>query len=230
MEQAIRITGFLAMLAAILFSIGDVFLLAGTARLEDYPKLKPYEKLLSGAEKMVDFPFWRLAWGALLGVFAAPLTLAGFWQIYHGLASASPNAALPPVLIWVVTAVVGAFVHGTFYFFGEYVQALNNVSEDSRPVIVEMIKRHKKILIVSYAPLLLLIVVASIWFSVLVASGGTHFPVWMAAVNPVTLTIAWLLVKRILPRFIRDNAEGAGFNIAYFFFFLMTTITLWNSF
>ena len=77
MEQAIRITGFLGMLAAILYAIGDVLLLAGRARIEDYPKLKPYEKLLSGAERMVALPFSRLAWGALLGVFATPLTLAG---------------------------------------------------------------------------------------------------------------------------------------------------------
>lgn len=226
MDQAIRITGFLGMLAAILYSVGDAFLLAGRARIEDYPNLKPYEKLLSGTERMAALPFWRLAWGALLGVFATPLTLAGFWQIYQGL---QPAAALPPVSLWVVSAVVGAFVHGTFYFFGEYVQALNRVGADSQPVIAGMIERHKKVLIVSYAPVLLLAVIASFWFSILVASGGTRFPVWMAAVNPVTLFVTWLVVKRILPAFVRENAEGAGFNIAYFGFFLATTIALWNS-
>jgi hypothetical protein len=228
MEQAVRVTGILAMLAALLYGIGDVFLLAGKVNLDDYPKLKPYAKLLSDTERMVAFPFWRLAWGALLGVFATPLYLAGMWQIYHGLSPLGLNAALPPVLIWVVSAVIGAFVHGTFYFFGEYVQALNKVGDDSQHVIVGMIERHKKILIISYAPVLLLAVIASIWFSALVAFGGSRFPVWMAAVNPVTLTVAWLLSKRVLPGFIRDRLEGAGFNIAYFFFFLMTTITLWN--
>ena len=64
--------------------------------------------------------------------------------------------------------------------------------------------------------------------SVLVALGRTVFPVWMAAVNPVTMTIAWMLVKRILPQFVRDWTEGAGFNIAYFFFFACVTITLWK--
>ena len=37
-----------------------------------------------------------------------------------------------------------------------------------------------------------------------------------------------LLLKRVLPQFIRDATEGAGFNIAYFVFFLCTSITLWN--
>jgi hypothetical protein len=65
-------------------------------------------------------------------------------------------------------------------------------------------------------------------FSVLVASGATSFPTWMAYVNPVTLTIAWLLMKRILPQFVRDATEGAGFNIAFFAFFVCSTLNLWN--
>ncbi len=111
---------------------------------------------------------------------------------------------------------------------GEYVQALNNVKEDSQDVIVKMIKRHKKVLIISYAPVLIIIVIASIMFSILVSSGNTAFPAWMMWINPVTMTIAWLILKRILPQFIRDAAEGAGFNIAYLAFFACTTITLWN--
>jgi hypothetical protein len=61
-----------------------------------------------------------------------------------------------------------------------------------------------------------------------VASGKTLFPVWMAAINPVTMTLVWLLIKRILPQFVRDHTEGAGFNIAYLAFFACTTATLWN--
>ena len=226
MEHTLRLTGILAMLAAVLYSIGDALLLAGKANLEDFPRLKPHEKLLSGAERMVSLSFPRMAWGALLGVFATPLFLAGFWQLYQGLAGGS--AALPPILIWVASSVVGAFVHGTFFFFGEYVQTLNAVDVEVQPVILRLIERHKKILIVSYLPVLLFAVIASIWFSVLVASGDTSFPIWMAAVNPVTLFVAWLLGKRLLPRAARESVEGAGFNIAYFFFFLITTLLLWN--
>ena len=76
--------------------------------------------------------------------------------------------------------------------------------------------------------LMILIIIASILFSLLVASGRTAFPVWMAAINPVTMTVAWLAVKRILPQFVRDATEGAGFNIAFLAFFACTTITLWN--
>lgn len=231
MEQLppfLRITGSLALLGAFLYAIGDVLLLASKASLDHYPKLKPFAKLLSDAEKMVVLSPNRMIWGALIGVFATPLILAGFWQIYQGLNGANQTLALITVLLFAIASVIGAFVHGTFYFMGEYVQALNKVEDGSQPVIADMIARHRKVLVITYAPVLILILIASILFSILVASGRTAFPVWMAAINPVTMTIAWMLMKRILPQFVRDWTEGAGFNIAYLVFFACTTITLWN--
>ncbi|MEW6086015.1 MAG: DUF6796 family protein [Chloroflexota bacterium] len=224
----LRITGILAFIGALLYAIGDVLLLASKVNLDDYPKLKPFAKLLSDAEKMVVLSSNRMIWGALLGVFATPLVLIGFWQVYQGLGGADASAVLATVGLFGSASVVGAFVHGTFYYMGEYIQALNNVGEESQAVIVEMIERHKKVLIISYAPVLIFIIIASILFSILVVSGKTAFPVWMAWVSPFTMTIAWLVVKRILPQFIRDAAEGAGFNIAYMAFFASTTIALWN--
>jgi len=97
-----------------------------------------------------------------------------------------------------------------------------------QPVVADMIQRHRNVLIMTNAPVLIFIFLASILFSVLVASGKTLFPVWMAALHPVTLTILWLLLKRILPRFVRDYPEGAGFKIAFRSFFAHTTVTLWN--
>ena len=231
MEQlftSLRITGLLALLGALLYAIGDVLLLSSKASPDQYPKLKPFAKLLSDAEKMVVLPANRMIAGALLGVFATPLVLAGIWQVYQGLDGANKSLALLTGLLFAIASVIGAFVHGTFYYMGEYIQALNKVDDSSQPVIADMIGRHRKVLIITYAPVILFIVIASILFSILVASGRTAFPVWMAAINPVTMTIAWLLIKRILPQFVRDWTEGAGFNIAFLVFFACTTATLWN--
>jgi hypothetical protein len=225
---SLRITGLLALVGAFLYAIGDVLLLASRASLDNYPKLKPFAKLLSDAEKMVVLPPTRLMWGALLGVFATPLVITGYWQVHQGLNGASESLALTTVILLGISSVIGAFVHGTFYYMGEYVQALNKVEDGSQVVIADMIARHRKMLIITYAPVMILIVIASILFSILVASGKTAFPVWMAGINPVTLTIAWLLIKRVLPQFVRDWTEGAGFNIAFLVFFACTTITLWN--
>ena len=225
---SLRITGLLALFGALLYAVGDVLLLASKANLDDYPRLKPFAKLLSDAEKMVVLSPNRMIWGALLGIFATPLVVAGFWQVYQGLGGANASLALATFGLFGSASVIGAFVHGTFYYMGEYVQALNKIGDGSQSVIAEMIARHRKVLIVSYAPVLIFIIIASILFSVLVATQQTAFPGWMAAVNPVTMTIAWLVVKRVLPQFVRDWTEGAGFNIAFLAFFACTTITLWN--
>jgi hypothetical protein len=225
---SLKTAGLLALLGAFLYAIGDVFLLAGKVNLDEYPKLKPFAKLLSDSERMVVLSPNRMMWGALIGVFATPLVLAGFWQVYQGLSGANVWVVGAAVGLFGTASVIGAFVHGSFFYMGEYIHALNNVKEDSQDVIAKMIERHKKVLIITDAPLLIFIITASILFSVLVGSGKTSFPVWMAAINPVTMTIAWMLVKRVLPQFIHDWTEGAGFNIAYLAFFACTTITLWN--
>jgi hypothetical protein len=230
MEQlfSLRLAGLLALIGAFLYAIGDVLLLASEASLDNYPKLQPFAKLLSGSEKMVVLPPRRLIWGALLGVFATPLVMAGYWQLYQGLNGANISWSFITLVLFACSSIIGAFVHGTFYYLGEYVHALNNVGDDSQVIVTDMIQRHRKVLIVTYAPVLIFVILASILYSVLVASGKTLFPVWMAAINPVTMTILWLLLKRILPPFVRDHTEGAGFNIAYLAFFACTTATLWN--
>ncbi|HEY5729388.1 MAG TPA: DUF6796 family protein [Anaerolineales bacterium] len=225
---AIKTTGLLAFLGALIYAVGDVLLLASKVNLDDYPKLKPFAKLLSDAEKMIVLSPYRMMWGALLGVFATPLVLLGYWQVYQGLGGGKDWAVLATVGLFGSASVIGAFVHGSFLYLGEYIHALNNISDDSQDMLVRMIERHKKVMIVTYAPLLTFIFIASIMFSILVWQGNTSYPVWMAGVTPLTMTIAWMLIKRILPRFVQDWTEGAGFNIAFMAFFAFTTITLWK--
>jgi hypothetical protein len=72
-----------------------------------------------------------------------------------------------------------------------------------------MIRRHRNALIVADAPVLIFIFVASISFSVLVASGRALFPLWMTAINPVTMAILCPLLKRILPPLMRAHTQAA---------------------
>jgi len=225
----LKFTGLLALFGATLYAISDVLLLASKVDIENYPKLKPFTKLLSDSEKMVVLSPNRMMWGALLGVFSTPLVLLGFWQIYQGLNGGNDWIVITTVSLFGCGSVIGAFVHGSFFYLGEYIQALNSVHSESQDIIVKMIERHKKVLMLTYAPLLIFIIVASVLFSILVASGKTGFPLWISGINPLSMTIVWVLIKRILPQFVRDWTEGAGFNIAYMIFFACTTISLWNT-
>jgi hypothetical protein len=220
-----QVAGLLAMLGALLYAAGDVLLLAGRAELARHPNLQPHAKLLSGTERMAELPWPRLMWGGLLGVFATPLVLAGLWLLYSGLAPAGPWAAWPPVLLFGLGFILAPFVHGSFIYLGEYVQALDRLGAEAQPVIVGMFQRHKQVMILSYGAVAVAILAGSLWFSAAVFLGGTRFPAWMALVNPITALVAWLLLRRLAPALARP-VEGAGFNIAFLAFFAAATATL----
>jgi hypothetical protein len=48
----------------------------------------------------------------------------------------------------------------------------------------------------------------------------------MAAVNPLTAYLFWVVLRKILPTRLTAVTEGAGFNIAYLIFFILTTVGL----
>jgi hypothetical protein len=232
---AVHLCGILAIVGSFLYALGDVLLLApkvGAVRqaptlqldVQAYPELRRRVDLLAG---LAALPQWRLEWGGLLGVFAAPLMLAGIWLVYQGLRPARMWLALPPVLLFAYATVIGPFIHGSFIFLGESVQALDAVGTDGRTPLMGILSRLHRVMQIGYGVLFLCVIVASIWFSVAVASGRTLFPLWMAGVNPVLATLAWLVIKRFLPRRVVDYTEGAGFNIAFLIFFGLTTATLW---
>jgi len=227
--QAVRAAGLLGMMGAIVYTIGDVLMLAAQVNLNAYPNLKSYVKLLSGAERMVTVSSRRLMWGGLLGVFVTPLVIAGFWAMYQGLRPAGAVAALPPAVLLACASIVGAFVHGSFIYLGEYVRALNRLTGESQAVLIDMFQRHRTIMVIGYLFLGLCIVAASIWFSIVVGTQRTRFPAWMAFVNPVTTLLVWIGVRRLLPGRIGDWFEGAAFNIAYLIFFAFVTATLWQA-
>ncbi|MGQ0602545.1 MAG: DUF6796 family protein, partial [Anaerolineales bacterium] len=185
-------------------------------------------KLLSGTERMVALPWWRLMWGGLLGVFATPLLIIGLWTLYYGLAPAGEWAVWPTVLLFGVGFILAPFVHGSFIYLGEYVQALNRLSGEAQTVITQMFLRFRTLLMISYGAVIVAIITASLWFSASVWFGATRFPVWMAAVNPLTTLLVWLAVRRVAPR-LGEWLDGAGFNIAFLAFFACVTLTLWQA-
>ncbi|KYF72827.1 hypothetical protein BE11_14120 [Sorangium cellulosum] len=229
----VRISGLFAALGSLIYAVGDVFLLApkvGPTRgvplpidTVARPELRRRAALLANLSIL---PPRRLLWGGLLGVFAAPLVLAGVYPIYQGLRPAGVAWALPPALLFAYAIAVGPFVHGSFIYLGETAQALR-AGGPARDALFAVLERQHGVMQLGYAVIFLCTLVASLWFSAVVASGRTAFPTWMAAVNPVATTLVWLAAKRALPARAREYTEGAGFNIAYVIFFALTTATLW---
>ena len=152
-----------------------------------------------GGDGLPDMPWWVIAVHLLFLAFVVA-------QAHY------------PAL-FVAASVAGPFVHGSFATLGETVQALYVVEERQRPLLGEMVRRQVITIQLAYAPMLLAVVVASGWASYAILAAPTRVPVWMSAVNPVTMTLAWLAVKAVLPQRAGAMLHGAGFNIAYFAWF-----------
>lgn len=231
---ALHLAGIVSMVGAALYAAGDVLLLAPNASEHGERRPLPVDvrgdrvlrRRVALLEVIASLPYWRLRWGALLGVIAAPLTVAGLWLFYRGVEPAGPWLALPPTLLFLAATVTGPFVHGSFAYVGETVQALYRVGEADRPLLLAMVRRQIVTILVSYAPLMLAVIVASVWATYTILTGRTRFPTWLAAINPVTMTIAWLLLKKVLPRAIGESLQGAGFNIAFFAWFAAMAVTV----
>lgn len=237
MEQSfvLHISGIITIVGTLLYAIGDILLLApavGATRqasellidTEAVPQLRRRVFLFNVLNQLGTR---RLAWGALIGVLATPLVLTGVWLMYQGLRPAGVWFALPPVLLFGYAMIIGAYVHGSFYHLGETVHALAAVEASDKPHLLQALARQQKAIMVVYAVLLACFFAASGWLAVSIGFGATLFPRWMALVNPVTLTMLWFGIKRILPKHVHNVTQGAGFNIASIAFFILTTITLW---
>lgn len=226
LQTVLHASGFIVIAASAVFAVGDVLLLAGTFDPLGHPRLAGYTKQLSGSERMVNFSPRRLLWGGLLGVFVSPFMLLGVWLVYYALSPAGWWGALPPAALLTAAVVVGAFVHGSFIYLGEYVHLLEQTDENAHPPLLERIARHRQILLITYGFLLTAWLAAWVWYTVDVASGSSLLPRWMAAVNPLTLTIVWILTRRLLPR-LTASLEGAAFNLASLAFYTCLTVLLW---
>ena len=219
--------GVVGMVGSALYAAGDVLLLAPEVAAHGDRQPLPVDvrndrilrRRAALLEDLARLPYWRLQWGALLGVIGAPLTVAGLWLFYRSVSTAGPWLALPPTMLFLAAAVTGPFVHGSFAFVGQTVQGLYAVDEGHRPIFAAMIRRQIVTVMMCYGPLILAVIVASAWATCAILTGRTRLPIWHAGVNPVTMTIAWMLLKTILPKRVGALVRGAGFNIAYFVWF-----------
>lgn len=230
----LRLAGIVGIFGSALYAAGDVLLLAPEAAEHRERRPLPIDatqdrvlrRRISLLEDLAQLPHWRLRWGALLGVIGGPLTLGGLWLLYRGLEIAGPTAAIPPTLLLLAATVAAPYVHGSFGSVGETVHALYAVDDAHRPMLADMMRRQVVTLMMGFAPILLCFIIASVWSSWVIFTGTTRFPTWVGAVNPVTATIAWLLVKTILPTRVAAFFQGAGFNLAYVVWFAALTASV----
>ncbi len=236
LETITQLAGIVTLIGAALYAVADVLLLAHNIgpRQEipvtavDFGANSQWKRRARILECMSKIPWRRLKIGGLLGVFMTPFAMTGAWVLYHALEPAGQGFAIIPALLWLAAYPIGAFIHGSFIYLGAVVQAWNEADGRAKLVLENTVQRLLRVLMVSYVMFATLAVATSGAYAIAVAQGTTALPQWMAAANPVLMTIVYMLLARcVVPLRIMKYVQGAGFNIVYIAFFGLLLAYIW---
>ena len=152
-----------------------------------------------------------------VGVLGGPLYLIGCWHIHLMLRPANPRWSLTAFFIASYGFMVGAVWIGS----RASISALINTPGSAE--ITQLINlydfRYETLLQIIRISVLLLSVIY-VW---LVLTGRSHYPKWMAALNPILLIVASFLVYVIAP-VLGKYLMPIALNVAFFIYFVTSVI------
>jgi hypothetical protein len=227
-EMTVHLAGIVTLVGAVLYAVADVLILAHNVGPRqpipptaiDFEASERWQRRANMLICMSKLPWKRLAAGGLLGVCMTPLVMSGSWVLYHALAPAGPWWSVPVALLWLAAYPIGAFIHGSFIYLGGAVQAWNLAEGICKTQLEDTVSRMLRVLITAYLIFFSLATATSLWYVVAVLQGTTALPLWMAAMNPLLMTIVYIiLARKVIPLRIMKYVQGAGFNIVYIIFF-----------
>lgn len=233
---SVRLAGIITLIGAILYTIADILILAHRIgpRQEipptaiDFKNSERWNRRAEMLTTMSKLPWNRLVLGGLLGVCVTPLVMTGSWVLYHALSPAGPWLSIPVALLWLAAYPIGAFIHGSFIYYGGSVQAWNAAEGEFKNYMEGVVYKNTRVLLTSYLIFFAVAIATSIWYVVAVLQGSTALPRWMASFNPALMAIVYMiLARKVIPLNIIKYVQGAGFNIVYMIFFTLLLAFVW---
>jgi hypothetical protein len=131
-------------------------------------------------------PAGTLAVGHYAGIGGIPLYALGYAALADGVRATAPGAAAWIVRLGFVGAVVGAVVHGVT---GTLTAVALRTGAPTAPEALATIP-EAALLLPLWGIVGAVLTVGSGMFALVVARGGTSFPRWLAACNPLVVTLA----------------------------------------
>lgn len=203
MTKSIAImTGLVGLLGAVLTGAGEFIL-----------HFDAFARFGSEFEFFAGISAERTTLGHFVGVLGAPLYLVGCWHIYLMLRPANLTWSLAAFFITAYGFAVGAVWIGS----RASISALINTS--GSPDIEQLIGLYD----FRYETLLQIIRIAVLVLSIiyvwLVMTGRSHYPKWMALLNPILLIVASFIVYVLAPS-VGKYLMPIALNVAFFIFFV----------
>jgi len=206
-RSIIVLTGIVGLLAAVFTGIGEFML-----HFDALARFDVEYAFLGGISDQ------RSSIGHFVAMLGAPMYLIGCWHIRLMLKPASDRWSLVAFFIMAYGFAIGIVWIGS----RASISALVNmpVTPDVQHLIELYDFRYETLLQVTRIAVLAL----SIIFVALVARGRSHYPRWMAALNPILMIVASFVVYAIAPT-LGKYLMPIALNVAFFILFL-TSITI----
>lgn len=212
-EKMILVSGLVGIAAAILTIISDIILLGRPNTAISFFRL--------GTECMAGLPHWRITIGTFLGVFALPLQIAGIVPLYFGLLPAGKKLAVVFLGSASYAMIMGVAFHTSYAYIGSGWKMLHETEIDNLNVQNLMLKfgSYWMTIIVSVFAMLL---IASVCCVILLLSGKTLFPKWMALINPICVFAAMFPLIAFIPAPIGGYISPTYLNLSSLILFIFS--------
>ena len=201
-KSTIVLTGLVGLLGAVLTGAGEFIL-----HFDALARFGPENEFFKGISDQ------RTTIGHFVGVLGGPLYLVGCWHIKLMLQPANKTWSTTAFFIAAYGFAVGAV------WIGSRASISALVNAPSSPEIVQLIGLYD----FRYETLLQIIRVAVLALSViyiwLTLTGRSHYPKWMAALNPILLILVSFIVYAVTPS-LGKYLMPIALNVAFFVLFV----------
>lgn len=217
-----------AIIASVLWVIGDILIVGFDTNPADYPLLsETYAEQLdtSLAVLMVEGSSQRLMFGALIASMSAFLFLPGIWLEYQFFKQKTKPHAWLTHFILMISVVLMPLGHAVFYFNGEVFKAILHTDPIAHPYLIKIAADFTKVLYMTWGTAIMVLLIGWLLYSIMVFLGKTTLPRWAGFISPVFLTLYQVPIKLMLPdSVLKAWISAAGFNISYLIFFVLLFI------
>jgi hypothetical protein len=214
-SPTLRLAGITAVVAAIIASAGDFFLIY----VANAPK---YGFGLTGEQANR----WLLV-GHYCGVLAIPLYSLGYWHVSRGLAAAGHRISRSVFALGVYTSAVGSAIHG-LTAFGLHASSLADAQPSPHPLGALTPPELVPYLLPLWALVGLAMLAGSALYAFAVFTRPTAYPKWGTLLNPALLVVAGSALALLSP-LLTDFLVVWMPNLGHILFFAFSTAALWHT-
>lgn len=211
--KMIRNAGIIGITAVIITIISDMILLGRPAAAFSFFDLM--------TESMAELAPWRITTGTFLGVFALPFQIAGIVPLYFGLKQAGNRLALVVLGSAAYGLIMGVAFHVSYAYMGSAWQLFYK-ADAGKDQIQKMLSQFEVYWMIIIVTVFAVLLIASVCYFILIMSGKSAYPKWMAFLNPICIFALVFVLVLPIPAPVGGYIAPVYLNFSTFVLFVLS--------